>query len=362
MTEIDALFLTKYDRKGASSRYRSLQYFPHLVKAGINCSYEPLFSNRYLETLYETGRRPLSAIFLSYVKRVLSLSRVRDFDVLIIEKELLPYVPALFERFLSRLDIPYIVDYDDAIFHKYDRSDTSILRRLLGQKIDDVMREAETVVAGNEYLASRAREAGASRIETIPTVIDLDKYPYNPPDEEGPFTIGWIGSPSTAQYVEKIAPALRTVCERHNARVVLVGSGEIELPSVPVEVCEWSEETEIEDIASFDVGIMPLEDTPWERGKCGLKLIQYMASGKPVVASPIGVNAKLAEDGYNGFHAETNEEWVESLSKLADDIDMATRMGSRGRKKVEEQYNLETAAKQWVNVIETTVTRNESGR
>ncbi len=352
MSSIDALFLTKYDRKGASSRYRSLQYFPYFEESGINCTHEPLFSNSYLETLYETGNRPLLSVVRNYVRRLRDLLAVRMYDVIVIEKELLPYAPALFERLLGKLETPYVVDYDDAIFHNYDRSSNPLVRKLLGTKIDVVMREADAVVAGNEYLASRARKAGASRVEIVPTVIDLEKYPHVPPSDDGPFTIGWIGSPSTAQYVEKIAPALREVCERRDARVVLVGSGAVELPGVPVEVREWSEETEVEDITEFDVGIMPLEDTPWERGKCGFKLIQYMACGKPVVASPVGVNAEIAEKDYNGFHADTHDEWTERLVSLFDDRELAQKMGERGRKRVEEQYCLNVTANQLGRILE----------
>lgn len=355
MNEINALYLTKYDRKGASSRYRSLQYFPRLERENINCSYEPLFSNEYLETFYETGERPFMLVLRSYIRRLWNLLRVHEYDIIIIEKELLPYTPALFERLLARLQTPYIVDYDDAIFHNYDLSDNPIIRRLLGRKIDVVMRGADAVVVGNEYLASRAKEAGASRIEIIPTVIDFEKYSHAPPTEEHPFTIGWIGSPTTAQYIEKIAPALRKICEKRDTRVVLVGSGAIELPGVPVKIREWSEETEIDDIASFDVGIMPLTDTPWERGKCGFKLIQYMACGKPVVASPVGVNAEIVEDGYNGFHAESEAEWIESLGRLADDIELAIQMGERGRQIVENQYNLAATTVHWRDIIKNTV-------
>ncbi len=351
MSKIDALFLTKYDRKGASSRYRSLQYFPYFEKAGICCTHEPLFSNAYLETLYETGNRPLMSVVQSYVSRLRDLLAVRTYDVVVVEKELLPYIPAVFERLLGRLEMPYIVDYDDAIFHNYDRSGNPLIRKLLGRKIDVVMREADAVVAGNEYIASRSRKAGASRVKIVPTVIDLTKYPHVPPSEDGPFTIGWIGSPSTAQYVEGISSALRVVCDQRDARVVLVGSGAVELPGVPLEVREWSEETEVEYIAEFDVGIMPLVDTPWERGKCGFKLIQYMACGKPLVASPVGMNTEIVDNGENGYVASDHDEWVDTLIHLSDDTETAQRMGSRGRELIADRYCLEVTSEEWIQIL-----------
>lgn len=247
MSEIEALFLTKYARKGPSSRYRSIQYFPHFERAGIQCTHRPLFSNAYLEALYETGERPLRCVLRSYIRRIRDLLKVRKFDVVVIEKELFPYTPALFERILSRLSVPYIVDYDDAIFHNYDKSENPVVRKLLGRQIDVVMRKADVVIAGNQYLASRAHKAGAERVEIIPTVINLEKYPDNPTEwTNDEFVIGWIGSPSTVQYIESIAPALREVCDRHDdVTVRLIGSGEVELPGVSYEVREWSEETEL---------------------------------------------------------------------------------------------------------------------
>jgi glycosyltransferase involved in cell wall biosynthesis len=351
MSEIDALFLTRYGRKGASSRYRFLQYFSHFRVEGVSCTFEPLLGNEYLTEMYENGNRNLWLILRGYFHRLWNLLGARQYDIVILEKELFPYAPALFERLLAQFEVPYIVDYDDAVFHNYDRSSNPLMRKLLGRKIDVVMREADAVVAGNEYLAARAHNTGASRVEIIPTVIDLNRYPHVPPKEENPFVIGWIGSPTTAQYVKNLAPVLKEVSERRDVRVILVGSGSINVSGVPLEVREWSEETEIDDISSFDVGIMPLEDTPWERGKCGFKLIQYMGCGKPVIASPVGMNADIVTDQHNGLHAETDEEWIESLIQLADNRKLATEMGNLGRELVANQYSLQTRKSQWIDLL-----------
>jgi glycosyltransferase involved in cell wall biosynthesis len=351
MVNIDVLFLTKYDQKGASSRYRSLQYFPYLENAGINCTHAPLLSDEYLEVLYETESRPLLKSAQGYLGRLQALLQIRTYDVIVIEKELLPYAPAIFERLLSHLRTPYIVDYDDAVFHNYDLSDNPIVRRLLSSKIDVVMHGADAVVAGNEYLASRARDAGASRVEIIPTVIDLNRYKYVPPSGEEPFTIGWIGSPTTVKYVKNIIPALQKISEDQEIKIVLVGSGSVEAPGVLVETQEWSEETEIEYITSFDVGIMPLENSPWERGKCGIKLIQYMGCGKPVVASPVGMNTEIITHDRNGLFAKSNDEWAESLLRLNDNQKLAKEMGREGRKLVVSQYSLQSAKYRWIKLL-----------
>lgn len=351
MTNIDALFLTKYDRKGPSSRYRSLQYLPYFEEEGIQCSYEPLFPNQYLEELYEEGHKNHRLAIKRYLLRLRHIPKLRENDVVVVEKELFPYWPAIFERVLARLDTPVIVDYDDAVFHNYDLANNPIVRRSLGKKIDVVMRKADAVVAGNEYLAERARRADAAHVEIIPTVIDLDLYPHVPPDDAGSFTIGWIGSPDTIRFVEPIVDALRKTCKVIDANVVLVGSGPVDFDGVPVEVVEWSEETEIDSISRFDVGIMPLQDTPWQRGKCGLKLIQYMGCGKPVVASPVGVNTTIVNEDVNGYLASTHVEWVRMLKRIEEDRELARELGANGRKRVKDKYCLSATIPNWCDLI-----------
>ena len=290
------LLLTKYPRMGASSRLRSLQYLPALADEGVEVTVSSLFDEPYLKSLYEGGRRPRRHAVLLYVRRLLVLFSGLRYDLVWMEKELFPYFPAIFERLLSLIGIKYVVDYDDAIFHNYDMSRSGLIRKVLGRKVDTVMAHSACVIAGNEYLASRATQAGASRVEIIPTVVDHTRYRLSHSKEAGNLVIGWIGSPSTQRYVVDIKDALQAVCGKLDARLMLVGAtGEIvkQLNGLPVEVIPWSEDTEVENIAKMDVGIMPLVDGPWERGKCGYKLIQYMASGVPVVASPVGVNVDI---------------------------------------------------------------------
>jgi glycosyltransferase involved in cell wall biosynthesis len=213
------------------------------------------------------------------------------------------------------------------------------------------MRHARCVVAGNEYLADYARRAGAKRVAILPTVVDTDRYPAATRERRGPFTIGWIGSPFSSRYLELIAPALADVCSQGRARVVLVGAPLAVLASVPREVLPWSEATEVNDIQAFDVGVMPVVDEPWARGKCGLKLIQYMACGLPVVASPVGVNREIVEPGVNGFLASTHEEWINALTTLRDQPTLAAELGRAGRRKVEEKYSLRAAAPALASIL-----------
>lgn len=351
------LFLTKYARNGASSRYRTFQYLPWFEQAGIHCQVMPLFDEAYLSHRYQSGRGQVRDLLRAFRHRLAALVSARHFDLVVVEKEIFPYFPALPERILGWLGVPYVADYDDALFHQYDQHRNVWIRRLLGKKIARVMRGAELVSVGNAYLADYAGRAGARRIEIIPTVIDLERYPRTstkrPP--RAPFTIGWIGSPSTAKYLQTITPALVEVCAGGRGQMRLIGSGPLELPGVPVEVLPWNEATEVSHMQQFDVGIMPLPDEPWERGKCGFKLIQYMACGLPVVASPVGVNTEIVEHGKNGFLASTFDEWVQAMRALLLDTALRQRMGEAGRRKVEKNYSVQVTGPRLAELIKSAI-------
>jgi glycosyltransferase involved in cell wall biosynthesis len=346
-------FFPKYTRAGASSRYRSYQYLEAIESAGHTVKISPLFEDAYLLQKYEKGSAGLTSIFSSFARRIWGVVNVPRGASVFIEYELLPYCPALLERWLAWRGCHLVVDYDDALFHQYDAHRFKWVRLLLGGKIASVIRIASTVIAGNNYLANYARHSNAERVYEIPTVIDLSKYRVKA-GKGAPqmLTIGWIGSPSTARYLNDIAPALAEFCKNRRARVCLIGSGPINLPGVPVELIDWREDTEIEDIRRFDVGIMPLPDEPWARGKCGFKLIQYMACGLPVVASPVGVNSEIVEDKVSGFLATSTSEWVDALNVLLDSVEMRRKMGAAGRQRVQEKYCLTVTAPKLVEVLE----------
>lgn len=338
--KIKALSLPRYSRRGASSRVRMMQYRPFLVDCEIDIEFSSFFSEDYLETLYnQQSTKP--HIGPAFLKRLSRLRKSNGADILWIEKEALPWFPWLIERaFLPR--VPIVTDYDDAVFHNYDLHRSSIVRATFGRKIDRLMRRSALVMAGNSYLAERATRAGSPWVEIVPTVVDTDRYSVPQRDAGRPLRIGWIGSPSTwREFMVPRMPVLSDIASAEGARLTAVGSGKAAQGHPLLDNLPWSEDSEALRIQEMDIGIMPLTDTPWARGKCGYKLIQYMACGLPVVASPVGVNTEIIEHGKNGFLVETDEEWRDALVTLLRDGHLRQRMGAEGRRKVENLYSLQ---------------------
>jgi len=333
------LFYTKYTRRGASSRLRSYQYFPVLEAQGAEVAVSPFFDDEYLERLY-SGKSTVIQAAKAYLRRFCALFKALRYDRIVIEKELFPYFPAWAEALFNLLKIRYAVDYDDAIFHNYDLSANRLIRFSLKNKIDKVMKYSDLVVAGNSYLAERAVQAGAGRVVIRPTVVDLPRYKVKEVTEHQPVIIGWIGSQSTMKYLFLIKDVLRQLIDNYGVKIHIVGAsqnlglGENELHFA------WSETTETELIQGFDIGVMPLADTPWEKGKCAYKLIQYMACGLPVVASAVGMNCDVVRPDC-GYLAETEREWYQALERFVTDAEARRSAGKAGRRVVEEGYCLE---------------------
>ena len=341
---MNVLLLSRYSWAGNSSRDRSLKFIPLLEKEGLKITAAPLVDDDYIANLYSGKSTDWRSLLKSYVRRVGDVLSASQYDLVWIERETMPYFPAIAEWWLDHTGIPYVIDYDDAIFHNYDKHSNPLVRAFFGKKIDAVMRRARLVVVGNDYLADRARKAGARWIEYVPTVVDLRSIDLSVEPHNDVFTIGWIGTPLNARYLIPIGAALAEVCRGGNARVVMVGARDFRLDGVPLTSRQWELETEVSEIQSFDVGIMPLPDSPFERGKCGYKLLQYFACARAGVASPVGVNAQIVESGINGFSATTTEEWVRALSTLRENPALRRSMGRAGRQKVEEHYSLERTA------------------
>lgn len=339
---------------------RSLQYLPWLEQAGFNVTVQPFFSDESLSARYQKGTYSIFSLLKAYIYRIRALRARRQFDVVWIEKEALSWWPLRLELALLR-DVPYVLDYDDAIFHNYDQHSNAWVRYFLGRRLDGLMADAALVVGGNNYLVQRASDAGTNWVEIIPTVIDLERYPapiqplaanINDP------RIVWIGSPTTVHYLQEIREALQILSKRVPYVLRVIGGGAVDLPGVEVELIDWAEATEVESICICQVGIMPLTDSAWERGKCGYKLIQYMACGLPVVASDVGVNSEIVRNGDNGFVVNTTDEWVRALSELLMTPALLAQMGSAGRLRVESEYCIQKTGPKIAQLLQRVVDKS----
>lgn len=327
------------------------------MSEGIEASFWPLLSDAYLRARYE-GRFATREVGACYARRLCRLRRLPKSDLLWIEKELLPYAPFAFERALLA-DRRYVLDLDDAVFHSYDLAESRIVRRLLADKVDRLMAGAAFVIAGNGYLAQRARRAGARRVEMLPSVVDLDRYPgprlrsvSDVPSGDSPLRVVWIGSPATAHYLDLVRVPIERFAETRRTEVHVVGAAAPHWKGPRMVSVPWSLADEVKAIACCDIGIMPLQDSAWERGKCGYKLIQYMACALPVIGSPVGANPEIVQDGVDGFLAATDDEWQAALVRLATDADLRRNMGLRGREKVEASYSLQAVAPRFAALLQ----------
>jgi glycosyltransferase involved in cell wall biosynthesis len=333
------LVLPRYTRKGPSSRLRHYQFQDHLVAAGFEVDIEPLLPDAYVDGLYLGNRWSRWRTVIAGLRRLWVTLRAFRYDVVWIEKEIFPFAPALAERLLATFGVPIIVDYDDAWQLRYKNHPSSLVRWLLRCKIETVMRYATLVVVGNPNLMMVARAAGSRKIAEVPTVIDLERYRGAVHRHKRPARIVWIGSSLNSHYLYEIAEPLRDVCRNGRAELVVVGGRHIDLPGVPVRFVPWSEQDEAAILAAADIGIMPLADTDWERGKCGFKALQYMAAGLPVVASPVGISNRIVSPE-TGFLAANSPQWSSALNRLIDDSELRERMGRAGRAKVEREFTL----------------------
>ena len=346
------LYLTKYTRLAGSSRMRSYQYFPYLEEAGMQVTVKPFFDDAYLKDFY-AGKKNISAVLKSYIKRLGVLFSVVSYDRVVIEKEIFPFLPALAEWMLKLLGIQYIVDYDDAIFHNYDQSANPIIKNFLGNKIANVMRFSGTVVAGNQYLADYAARSGAKNIEIIPTVIDLERYPIKQNADDEQFIVGWIGTKTT--FEKHLLPCKDWIkalqIQDPNIRFHIVGITEDMDLGKNVQYIRWTEETEVAEILKMDIGLMPLQDSKWEKGKCAYKLIQYAACGIPGIASDVGMNREVTVPGETGILASVDEEWIQAIKTLKSNTELRHQMGRNARKKVEERYCIQQTSTKWKEIL-----------
>jgi glycosyltransferase involved in cell wall biosynthesis len=329
--------------KGTSpgQRFRIEQWEPALRAEGIEVEYSPFADHSLGELLKRRGGEAAKAggVASALLRRLREARTVSGYDLVYVFREGALLGPALAERILAWRGLPFVFDFDDSVWVRYvsQANPFSSWLRFPG-KTAALCRLARHVMAGNTYLEQYARRQNGS-VTVVPTTIDTDLYtPASRRSGKVP-VIGWTGSYSTARYLAPLRPVLRRLRRRHNFRVVVVGAPGFDVEGVEVEARPWRAQTEVEDIADLDIGVMPLPDTEWERGKCGLKALQYMALGTPAVVSPVGVNSRIVRDGESGLLATTDEEWEAALERLLADAELRGRLGAAGRRIVEEEYS-----------------------
>lgn len=349
---IRVLALSPIPEDGAGCRFRIAQFIPFLESAGFSVTLRSLFTPEFFQLVYKPGhtlRKAAAFVGLS-LKRLESLRDVSTFDVVFIYREMFPIGPAIVERLLASPKRPPVVfDFDDAIFLP-SVSDANRLIAALKQprKIETILRVSDRVIAGNTFLADYARRFNPA-VMMIPTCVDTDRFvpavPQSGADPSRELVVGWIGSPTTASYVRDLVPVLQRVRKNRPFVLRVSGAGEsLCVPGLQVDNTPWSLSREVELFNTCDVGVYPLTDDEWSKGKCGFKAIQFMACGVPVVAAAVGVNREIIQDGVNGFLASTENEWVEKLDRLLTDPELRRRFAAAGRRTIEERYSLRVNA------------------
>jgi glycosyltransferase involved in cell wall biosynthesis len=288
---------------------------------------------------------------ISSLNRVLDLARSRTCDLIFIQRETFPLGPPGFEWLLARSGIPIVYDFDDALWIKKP----SAANRALGPltfpaKVASIIRWSRQVIAGNRYLRDYALRFNP-RVTVIPTAVDTDRFRPRPRAQGRVVTLGWIGSHSTASYLKLLDPVLPRLARRYEICLKVVG-GTYDCEDVRVSNHEWRLDREVADLQSFDIGLVPLPDDEWTRGKCALKAIQYMAVGLPVVCSPVGMNAEVVQDGVNGFIAQSEADWVDRTAALIEDRALREQMGRRGRALVEDRFAVTSNVAALVQVLQ----------
>lgn len=346
------LSLTKYGRNAASTRQRVLQYIPELRAAGIDVDHHALLGSDYVASLSTGGRYSKAAIAASYARRLVELGSARGYDLIWVYAELFPYLPKTFERLAFLSGKPVLYDIDDAFFHQYDDNPRWLVRRLLGGKLDTLLEGAAACSCGNQYLRDYASRLCKNSV-IIPTIVDTSVYKPDRHENHDVPLIGWIGSPSSWCNVQPLLPLLQTIAETGRVRIRVIGAGvKAERDRFPgLEMVEWEEEGEVGEVQAMDIGIMPLLDRPFQRGKSGYKLIQYMACGIPTIASPVGVNSQIVRDGETGFLARDFEEWKSGLLRLIESPDLRRRMGTAGRERAQAEYSLAVQAPRLIELM-----------
>ncbi len=363
-----------------SQRFRLEQWAPPLGRHGVSMTFRPFASPDLVKLLYRRGHSLRKVLHLgrALTAQARQISRTEHFEVAVVHRGISLVGPALLERRLAQR-VPIIYDFDDAI-HLLHTSDAN---RAFGWlkfpgKTSEICGLARSITVGNEYLAGFARQFNPD-VTVVPSSVDTSVYTPGPERPRGgqtvgPFdrsfssaqgpaatVVGWMGSSTSQTYLEPFAPLLRRMVQQGLILRIISDRQPTDF-DFPFEWKAWSAATEVEDLRGFDIGIMPLPDTEWARGKCAMKILQYMGVGVPSVGSDLGGNREVITDGVNGFLATSEDEWMEKILRLSHDQALARRLGGAGRERVLARYSAEVCAQRFAEVVRRAATPNARAR
>ena len=352
------LFVTMHrPRRSPGQRFRFEQYIPYLEQHGYVCDLSSIISEADDQIIYAPGRyaEKLWIFGKSVLTRLKDVIAAGRYDIIFIFREALMVNSGVIEALLARSTARLIFDFDDAIWLQgVNRANAPLAWLRRGpSKIPAILRRVDMVVAGNAYLADYARQFNAI-VRVVPTTLDTDTHAPQPHAPRSNICIGWSGSPSTAAYFDGLAPALVRVKQIFGDSVYfkMIGDATYRRPDLGIVGVPWREDTEVEETAELDIGVMPLPDDAWTRGKCGFKALLYMALAIPPVVSPVGVNADIVQDGVNGFLAADDEAWINALGRLILDQRLRLELGRRGRETVVERYSVRAQHERYVALFD----------
>jgi len=361
---VRVLALSPFPEEGAGCRFRIAQYIPYLRDAGFDVTISPFYTPEFFRQVYKPGnylRKALSFLPLA-ARRLLELNSLDDYDLVFLYREAIPLGPPVIERAIARRGKPIVLDFDDAIFMgNVSEANRAIAFLKNPGRVAEVVGMSARVIVGNEFLAGYARRFN-DQVTVLPTVVDTDRFTPRPPEPDErsrDLVVGWIGSPTTFPYLKDLAPLLAEVARQHRFRLKVSGAGQpVNFPGVEVDEVPWSLANEVSLFNTCDVGVYPLTDDDWAKGKCGFKAIQCMACGVPVVAAAVGVNREIITDGVDSFLASTPAEWIDKLGRLLSDPELRTRMAEAGRRTIEERYSLRITAPRLARILQEAVAVN----
>jgi len=357
------LALTSYPREAAATRFRVEQFVGPLRERGIEVDLSPFLSAGQFAVMYKPGGslQKAAGIARSVLRRLVETRKLRDYDLLSVQREAMFFGPELFESLFQIIGrIPMVLDLDDATYVPYASPTYGRLGSALKffGKTDRLIRRSAAVTCGNRYIAEYVSGIG-TRAEIVPTVVDTDVFRPVEKNNEIP-VVGWIGTHSTFPSLESLFPVLERLAVRHHFVLKVVGSGRdaIEIPGVRTEVLPWSLEREVEDFCTLDIGLYPIvvsssANEQWLRGKSGFKAIQYLAAGVPFAMSPVGICAEIGRQGETHFNAESAEDWYNSLDKLLSNAELRRTMGNRGREVSLDEYSVGSQADKLSSLFKT---------